>query len=295
MGKYLNNSDIVMRTGKLAFYKCLGESFYRRMEGFTELSNSKGTKEYTRQYVDEDFERTDVSGYSPEISYAFDRYKAHPVLDDIIYITENELIGQAMVRDFVVLDMTTSASNNGTTWTAEGKMRRWAVIPDTDGDTTDCMTYSGTFKCRGEMVDVRATTTDDWQTITVINIANEKTAFPIVSISDIDGVELGSITSTGSVGKLEVKNASNGYTISVSSTIKGATVTLLTGSIIHESASDSISRTFQQSGSAGTVNEHTALCVYNGNSTSVAIKVTKVDSYDENGTQSLSLDDYKEE
>ena len=128
MGKYLNNSDIVMRTGKLAFYKCLGESVYRRMEGFTELSNSKGTKEYTRQYVDEDFERTDVSGYSPEISYAFDRYKAHPVLDDIIYITENELIGQAMVRDFVVLDMTTAVSNNGTTWTAEGKMRKWAVI-----------------------------------------------------------------------------------------------------------------------------------------------------------------------
>ena len=142
MGKYLNNSNIVMRTGKLAFYKCLGESFYRRMEDFTELSNSKGTKEYTRRYVDEDFERTDVSGYSPEISYAFDRYKAHPVLDDIIYITENELIGQAMVRDFVIFDMTTAVSNNGTTWTAEGKMRRWAVIPDTDGDTTDCMTYS---------------------------------------------------------------------------------------------------------------------------------------------------------
>ena len=69
----------------------------------------------------------------------------------------------------------------------------------------------------------------------------------------------------------------------------------MTGSIIHESASDSISRTFQQFGAVGTVNEHTALCVYNGNSTSVAIKVTKVDSYDETGTQSLSLDDYKEE
>ena len=245
MGKYLNNSNIVMRTGKLAFYKCLGENFYRRMEGFTELSNSKGTKEYTRRYVDEDFERTDVSGYSPEISYAFDRYKAHPVLDDIIYITENELIGQAMVRDFVIFDMTTAVSNNGTTWTAEGKMRKWAVIPDTDGDTTDCMTYSGTFKCRGEMVDVRATTTDDWQTITVINIANEKTAFPIVSVTDIDGVELGSVTSNSSVSRLDVKNASSGYTINVSATVHGATVTLLTGSIIHESASDSISRTFQ--------------------------------------------------
>lgn len=294
MGKYLNNSDIVMRTGKLAFYQCRGESIYRRMEGFTELSNSKGTKEYTRQYIDEDFERTDVSGYNPEKSYSFDRYKNHPVLDDIIYITENELIGQAMVRGIVCLDMTTAVSNNGTTWTAEGKMRKWAVIPDTDGDTTDCMTYSGTFKCRGEMIDVRATTTDDWQTITVVNIANEKTAFPIVSVTDIDGVELGSVTSNSSVSRLDVKNASNGYTISVSSTIKGATVTLLTGSIIHESASDSISRIFQQSGSTGTTVEHTALCVYNGNSTSVAIKVTKVDSYDETGTQTLSLENEEE-
>lgn len=294
MGKYLNNSDIVMRTGKLAFYKCLGENFYRRMEGFTELSNSKGTKEYTRQYVDEDFERTDVSGYSPEISYAFDRYKAHPVLDDIIYITENELIGQAMVRDFVILDMTTAVSNNGTTWTAEGKMRRWAVIPDTDGDTTDCMTYSGTFKCRGEMIDVRATTTDDWQTITITNIASEKIAYAVVSISDIDGVELGTISPNSSYAKLEVSNATNGYTINATSTVNGATLTLLTGSTANESASNSISRVFQQNGSVGTIGEHTIICTYNGNSTSVNIKVTKVDSYDKTGTQSLSLENEEE-
>lgn len=294
MGKYLNNSDIVMRTGKLAFYKCLGENFYRRMEGFTELSNSKGTKEYTRQYVDEDFERTDVSGYSPEISYAFDRYKAHPVLDDIIYITENELIGQAMVRDFVILDMTTAVSNNGTTWTAEGKMRRWAVIPDTDGDTTDCMTYSGTFKCRGEMIDVRATTTDDWQTITVVNIASEKIAYAVVSVCDIDGVELGAITPNSNYAKLEVSNATSGYTINASSTINGATVTLLSGSTINESASNSISRVFQQSGVTGTVSEHTVICTYNGQSRSVNVKITKVDSYDENGTQTLSLNESEE-
>lgn len=294
MGKYLNNSDIVMRTGKLAFYKCLGENFYRRMEGFTELSNSKGTKEYTRQYVDEDFERTDVSGYSPEISYAFDRYKAHPVLDDIIYITENELIGQAMVRDFVILDMTTAVSNNGTTWTAEGKMRRWAVIPDTDGDTTNCMTYSGTFKCRGEMIDVRATTTDDWQTITITNIASEKIAYAVVSISDIDGVELGTISPNSSYAKLEVSNATNGYTINATSTVNGATLTLLTGSTANESASNSISRVFQQNGSVGTIGEHTIICTYNGNSTSVNIKVTKVDSYDKTGTQSLSLENEEE-
>lgn len=275
MGKYLNNSDIVMRTGKLAFYKCREESIYRRMEGFTEITNSKGTKEYTRQYVDEDFERTDVSGYSPEMSYSFDRYKAHPVLDDIIYITENELIGQSMVRDIVVLDMTTAVSNNGTTWTAEGKLRRWAVIPDTDGDTTDCMTYSGTFKCRGEMQDIRATTTDDWQTITVVNISNEKIAYADVSILDIDGIEIGSVAPTSSPTKLDVTNTTNGFTINASSTVKGATVTLIGNSISLDSASDSISRTFQHTGAVGTTNEYTIICTYNGKSTSVLITVTK--------------------
>lgn len=275
MGKYLNNSDIVMRTGKLAFYKCREEAFYRRMEGFTEITNSKGTKEYTRQYVDEDFERTDVSGYSPEMSYSFDRYKAHPVLDDIIYITENELIGQSMVRDIVVLDMTTAVSNNGTTWTAEGKLRRWAVIPDTDGDTTDCMTYSGTFKCRGEMQDIRATTTDDWQTITVENISNEKIAYADVSILDIDGIEIGSIAPISSPTKLDVTNTTNGFTINASSTVKGATVTLISNATALESASDSISRTVQHTGAVGTTVEYTIVCTYNGKSTSVSITVTK--------------------
>lgn len=287
MGKYLNNSDIVMRTGKLAFYKCRGESTYRRMEGFTEITSSKGTKEYTRQYVDEDFERTDVSGYSPEMSYSFDRYKAHPVLDDIVYITENELIGQAMVRDIVVLDMTTAVSNNGTTWTAEGKLRRWAVVPDTDGDTTDCLTYSGTFKCRGEMQDIRATTTDDWQTITVVNVSNEKTAFADVSILDIDGIEIGSVSPQASPVRLEVDNSTNGYTINASSTVKGATLTLLNDSAVMGTASDSISKTFPQSGSVGTSVEYNLVCTYNGTSTTVHIKVNKV----ETATQSLSLDE----
>ena len=287
MGKYLNNSDIVMRTGKLAFYQCLGESFYRRMEGFTDITNSKGTKEYTRQYVDEDFERTDVSGYSPSKSYSFDRYKDNAVLDDIINITENELIGQAMVRSIVSLDMTTANSNDGNTWTATGKMRKWAVIPDSDGDTTDCMTYSGTFKCRGEMVDVRAFSTDDWQTITVISIENEQKAYITASVNDIDGIELGTVYPQSLYGKLEVTNSTTGYTINASSTVNGATLTLMSGNSIIETASNSLSRTFNQSSVAGTVDEYTIICTYNGTSRRVDIKVTKAETV---SATSYSLD-----
>ena len=92
MGKNLHNSSLVQRTGKLAFYRVPNKDKYIRMEGFTELTNSKNPKEYSRQYVDEDFERTDVTGYASSISYAFDRYKGNAVLDDIIDITENEYI-----------------------------------------------------------------------------------------------------------------------------------------------------------------------------------------------------------
>ncbi|MDE6005488.1 MAG: hypothetical protein K2G88_08905 [Oscillospiraceae bacterium] len=170
MGKNLNHAKLVGRTGKMAFYlvpdKTKENSIYTRMEGFTSLSTSKGAKEYSRQYVDEDFERTDVIGYATSTSYAFDRYVGNPVLDDIILIHENELIGQDAVRSVIQVDMTT-VEKNGSTCTAKGKLRDYAVIPDSDGDSTDCMTYSGTFKTRGEMTDVEVTTTDDFQTVSI--------------------------------------------------------------------------------------------------------------------------------
>ena len=55
MGKNLKNADLVLRTGKVAFYHVPGQSVYTRMEGFTSLSTSKNPTEYERQYVDEDF------------------------------------------------------------------------------------------------------------------------------------------------------------------------------------------------------------------------------------------------
>lgn len=166
MGKNLKNADLVLRTGKVAFYLVPGNSAYTRMEGFTSLSTSKNPTEYERQYVDEDFKRTDITGYNTATSYALDRYKKHPVTDDIINIHENELLGQDAVRSIIQVDMTTVQEHGGI-YTAQGKMRDYAVIPDADGDTTDCMTYSGNFKTRGEMEDVTVTTSDDWQTISI--------------------------------------------------------------------------------------------------------------------------------
>lgn len=184
MGKNLKNADLVLRTGKMAFYLVPGNSAYTRMEGFTSLSSSKGATEYERQYVDEDFKRTDITGYNTSIAYALDRYKQHPVTDDIILIHENELLGQDAVRSIIQVDMTTAEAISGGGYKAQAKRRDYAVIPDTDGDTTDCLTYSGTFKTRGEMEDVEVHTTDNWQTIFV---PGEQTAPVLTSISLLSG------------------------------------------------------------------------------------------------------------
>ena len=167
MGKNLKTADLVMRTGKLAFYQVPGDVEFTRMEGFTSLSTSKSPKEYSRQYVDEDFERSDITGYATSVAYALDRYDGNKVIDDIISIHEDEKIGQAAVRTIVQVDMTTAEHIGGSMWTATAKMRDYTVIPDADGDTTDCMTYSGNFKTRGEMEEVSVTTSDDFQTIVV--------------------------------------------------------------------------------------------------------------------------------
>ena len=86
------------RYSVVAFYGIKGSGdtstvTYHRMQGFTTLTTSKNPKEYTRQYVDEDHEQTDVVGYSPSIAYTFDRYAGNAVQDDIVRITNQELTG----------------------------------------------------------------------------------------------------------------------------------------------------------------------------------------------------------
>ena len=64
---------MIKRSEKLAFMEVTeGEgTVYKRMTGFTEFSLSKNPKEYSRKYIDEDMERSEVVGYSPAISYKF--------------------------------------------------------------------------------------------------------------------------------------------------------------------------------------------------------------------------------
>lgn len=155
------NEHIVLRHERLAFMN-IAESGdlanFVRMTGFTQLSEQKNPEEYSRQYVDEPTERTDVVGYSPAKSYSFDRHTNTPVHNKIADITDNEKLGTDTHVEILSVD----------TWGEDYKkpayVRVYSVIPDTSDDGTDALIYSGTFKVAGEIVKGTAITSDNWKT-----------------------------------------------------------------------------------------------------------------------------------
>lgn len=155
---------LVGRHKRVAFMDADGSGkTFTRMTGFTSLSDGKNSTEYSRQYVDEASERSDVVGYAPAIDYEFDRYTNDPVHEKIAAITDDEILGTEAQVDIVVVDLFEQKTSE-TTCTA--RKRTWSVIPDTEGDGTDALIYKGSFKAAGEITKGTATTTDGWGTCT---------------------------------------------------------------------------------------------------------------------------------
>ena len=96
---------LVKRSGKVAFMDVSTTSIanFLRMTKFTEISKSKNPTEYSRTYVDEDGEVTDVTGYSEGISYAFDLYQGNLVHQKLVDITDNEKTGNDAVFSLSVI------------------------------------------------------------------------------------------------------------------------------------------------------------------------------------------------
>lgn len=156
---------LVGRHKRLSFMKT-GEdaTTCERMTGFTDLGESKESKEYNRQYVDEASERSDVVGYATGVAYAFDRHTNTPVHVKLAAIADDEIVGTDAQVDIVTVDLFDEVS--GSANTCKARMRTFSVIPDASGDSTDALTYSGTFKAAGEIIHGTATTTDGWKTCT---------------------------------------------------------------------------------------------------------------------------------
>ena len=157
---------IVKRCQRVAFMNTdtTGSSpKYERMTKFSSLTNSKGPKEYSRQYVDQEFEESDVVGYAPSMSYSFDRHTNTPVHETIAKVHDGELTGSDTLVDIVVIDLFKPGVEENT---FEATKRTWAIIPDGDGDGTDALVYTGTFKSKSEKEIGTATLSPDGKTLT---------------------------------------------------------------------------------------------------------------------------------
>lgn len=126
-------------------YKLMGE-------GFTNLAESKNAKEYTRKYIHMVNEVSDVTGYAASLSYSCDVVSGDPVVDDILYITDNEIYGEGARRNIItydeadLVDSGKIGASAGTYKTYKARKRTYAVIPDGSADGTDALVITGTLK-----------------------------------------------------------------------------------------------------------------------------------------------------
>lgn len=160
----IKKMKIVGRHEKVAFMGIAakdGAVTYRHMYGFTEMSESKNPIEYTRKYVDEKSERSDITGYNTALSFAFDEIKEDPICQHLADIIENERVGEAAIVPILQVDLSQETETAGS---YPARLRYFTVVPDSAGDDENAYTYSGEFKANGETVVGTATTTDGWDT-----------------------------------------------------------------------------------------------------------------------------------
>lgn len=151
---------LVKRSQKVAYMNTAaaeGPASFERMTGFTSITNSKNPKEYSRQYVDMDTETTDVVGYAPSKDYSFDRYSHNPVHEKLAKIHDEELLGKDTHVEIVTVDL---FKKSATGEKYHAVKRTYAVVPDSDGDGTDALIYSGSFKAVSEITVGYATFSD---------------------------------------------------------------------------------------------------------------------------------------
>ena len=150
---------LVKRSDKVSFLGCKegNTETFNRMRGFTTLSGSKNSIEYSRQYVDEEFETTDVVGFSPSMDFGFDQYTDDAVHEEMVEILDNEYTGTEARRNIVTVDFSQPVQGGG----YKAVKREYAIIGDSEGDSMDAYTYSGTFKSTGKRITGTATLNSD--------------------------------------------------------------------------------------------------------------------------------------
>ena len=188
---------LVKRSGKVAFMDVSTTQIpnFLRMRKFTDISKSKNPTEYSRTYVDEDGEVTDVTGYSEEISYAFDLYTGNLVHEKIVKITDDELTWDEALVKILIVDFSKPVGSG-----YEARLRTYSTVPDTEGDSTDAYTYSGSFRKNSKMTKGIATLNSD-NTVATFVASEEVEEYPVTFlVKDSSGpVEGASIKIEGTI------------------------------------------------------------------------------------------------
>ena len=159
--------NLVPRHKVLIFYALpvgqSGSSFqWLRMHYCTELNINRNPEEYERKYVDEATKRSDIVAYGTSISYGFDKFTGDSVQIDLLEIINRERTGAEAIRKLAIVDIST-ASNQATAY-----IRDYSVVPGSEGDDENAYTYSGEFKAAGELSTETVTSTDNWETFSIV-------------------------------------------------------------------------------------------------------------------------------
>ena len=147
-----DQKKLVMRYQFESYMKCTLDDNKDKLcligEGFTSFPESKNPAEYTRKYICDQTERSDVIGYAPSIEYSTDCISGDPVVAEILYVHDNELVGSDTHRDVVNVNRWKEKEGK-----CPAKMRTYAIIPNQKADGTDALVYTGTMKAVSDIVD----------------------------------------------------------------------------------------------------------------------------------------------
>ena len=158
----------VKRADKVTYLK-VGENEYHRMKGFSALTTNFNPVEYSRQYIDEAFETTDVVAISRSLDFEMDQRKNDQVHEIMVDIIENEKLGDDAVVTLLSVDFTEEVEGG-----FKAVKRDFSVIPESGGDGTEFYKYSGTFRVKGEPVEGYATSEDEFKVSCEFHEAGEE-------------------------------------------------------------------------------------------------------------------------
>ena len=137
---------LITRSRMRSYMDC-GGTYHEIGEGFTEFTENKNPKEYARQYINEAAERTDLVGFAPSVTFAFDVYAADPVQEKILAAANSEAVGED-AHVTVVTAFLHRAVTGGDG--VEAVRRVYTVCPEKLGSGTDALICSGNLKACGE-------------------------------------------------------------------------------------------------------------------------------------------------